>query len=127
MQVNIAKNYILGVVAVALLAFLSIAIVRIPSIAALSLSPLIIGILLGVLLSFVYHKKQDFIGLGVTFSAKKILRFGIILYGFNVSIAEIGEVGFIGIAACVFVVVCIMGLGVWIGMKWLKLDRDIAI
>ncbi|AQQ59070.1 membrane protein [Helicobacter bilis] len=127
MQVNIAKNYILGVVAVALLAFLSITIVRIPSIAALSLSPLIIGILLGVLLSFVYHKKQDSVGLGVTFSAKKILRFGIILYGFNVSIAEIGEVGFIGIAACVFVVVCIMGLGVWIGMKWLKLDRDIAI
>lgn len=127
MRVNIAKNYILGVVAVALLAFLSITIVRIPSIAALSLSPLIIGILLGVLLSFVYHKKQDSVGLGVTFSAKKILRFGIILYGFNVSIAEIGEVGFIGIAACVLVVVCIMGLGVWIGMKWLKLDRDIAI
>ncbi|TLD83359.1 YeiH family protein [Helicobacter trogontum] len=125
MQINI--NYMLGIAIVAILAALSIGIAKIPAVAALSLSPLIVGILLGVLLSFVYHKKQDVVGLGVTFSAKKILRFGIILYGFNVSIAEIGQVGFIGIVACIFVVAIVMGLGVWIGVKWLKLDRDIAI
>ena len=127
MQIDIAKNYIFGIILVALIAFLSIAIIKIPSISTLSISPLIIGILLGVSLSFFYHKKRDIIDLGVTFSAKKILRFGIILYGFNVSIAEITQVGFVGIAACIFVVVFIMLFGVWIGIKWLKLDRDIAI
>lgn len=126
MQNTTKKNYIFGILFVALLSSLSIAITQIP-IFTHTPSPLIIGILFGVLLSFYYHRNQDLFGIGVTFSAKKILRFGIILYGFNVSLAEIGHVGFVGIATCIFIVVCIMVIGVWIGTKWLKLDRDIAI
>ncbi len=127
MQKNVTKNYAIGIILVALLALASMFIARIPAVKILSLSPLIIGILLGVLLSFFYHKKHDDIGLGVTFSAKKILRFGIILYGFNVSLAEIGQVGFVGVLACIFVVAFILIVGVWIGVKWLKLDREIAL
>lgn len=127
MQTSMTKNYVFGIILVALIGLVSMAIVRIPAVANLSLSPLIIGILLGVLLSFFYHSRQDSIGLGVAFSAKKILRFGIILYGFNVSLMEIGQVGIVGVLACIFIVAFILIVGVWIGVKWLKLDKDIAI
>lgn len=126
MEKTTKKNYIFGIIFVALLSSLSIAVTHIPAFTHTP-SPLILGILFGILLSFYYQKRQDLLGSGVTFSAKKILRFGIILYGFNVSLAEIGQVGFVGIATCIFVVSLIMILGVWIGTKWLKLDRDIAI
>ena len=126
MQKSTTKSYIIGILFVALLSSLSISITQIPNFTHAP-SPLIIGILFGVLLSFYYHKKQDVLNIGVTFSAKKILRFGIILYGFNVSLAEIGHVGFVGIVTCIFVVSLIMIIGVWVGTKWLKLDRDIAI
>lgn len=126
MQTQTTKNYILGIIFVALISSLSVMVTQF-SIFKSNPSPLIIGILFGILLSFYYHKKQNLLSVGVTFSAKKILRFGIILYGFNVSLAEIGRVGFIGIATCIFVVICVMVVGVWIGTKWLKLDRDVAL
>ena len=121
------NTYIAGIIFTLLIAIVSMVMVCIPFIQSIHLSPLIIGVLLGVILSFLYHKNPSQYDKGVTFSAKKLLRFGIILYGFNVSLAEIGQVGIIGITCCIVVVIAILALGIWIGMKFFKLDRELAI
>ncbi len=125
---NISTNsYTMGILFVLVISAISMGLSFVPAILNLHISPLIIGVILGGFLSFIYHKDHIKYSDGVTFSAKKILRFGIILYGFNVSLLQIGQVGVAGVLSCIFIVVIILSLGVYIGVKFLKLDKDIAI
>ncbi len=127
MQHFLKNDYAIGILFVVIISAVSVGISFIPVVHVLHISPLIIGVILGGFLSFIYHKNHTIYDSGVTFSAKKILRFGIILYGFNVSLSEISQVGIVGVLACIFVVAVILALGIFIGIKVLKLDKDIAI
>ncbi|TLD87014.1 YeiH family protein [Helicobacter sp. MIT 05-5294] len=91
------------------------------------LSPLIIGVVFGILASPIFRKTQNKCEKAVVFSAKKLLRAGIILYGFNVTLQSIAFVGFNGILLSLFVVVFILSVGYFLGVKILKLDKEIAI
>ena len=93
----------------------------------LSLSPMIIGIVLGMLYanSLRNHLPATWVP-GIQFCSKKILRLGIILYGFRLTFQDVLNVGVAGILIdAVVVVVTILG-GVWLG-KLLKMDKDIAL
>lgn len=93
----------------------------------LSFSPMIIGIILGMLYanSLRNHLPETWVP-GIQFCSKKILRLGIILYGFRLTFQDVLNVGVAGILIdAVVVVVTILG-GVWLG-KLLKMDKDIAL
>lgn len=93
----------------------------------LSFSPMIIGILLGMVYanSLRMHLPETWVP-GIQFSSKKLLRLGIILYGFRLTFQDIAAVGQAGILVdAVIVTVTIVG-GYWIG-KLMKMDRDIAL
>ncbi len=93
----------------------------------ISFSPMIIGIILGMLYanSLRNHLPETWVP-GIQFCAKKILRLGIILYGFRLTFQDIIDVGVAGILIDVIIVfVTIIG-GVYLG-KLLKMDRDIAL
>lgn len=93
----------------------------------LSLSPMIIGIVLGMLYanSLRNHLPETWVP-GIQFCSKKLLRLGIILYGFRLTFQDILNVGTAGIVIdAIVVTVTILG-GVWLG-KLLKMDRDIAL
>lgn len=93
----------------------------------LSLSPMIIGIVLGMLYanSLRNHLPSTWVP-GIQFCSKKLLRLGIILYGFRLTFQDIVNVGTAGIVIDVIVVtVTILG-GVWLG-RLLKMDREIAL
>lgn len=93
----------------------------------LSFSPMIIGIVLGMLYanSLRNHLPETWVP-GIQFCSKKILRLGIILYGFRLTFQEVMNVGVAGITIdAIVVVVTILG-GVWLG-KLLKMDKDIAL
>lgn len=93
----------------------------------LSFSPMIIGILLGMLYanSLRSHLPETWVP-GIQFSSKKLLRLGIILYGFRLTFQDIAAVGTAGIVVdAIIVTVTIIG-GYWLG-KLLKMDRDIAL
>ncbi len=93
----------------------------------LSFSPMIIGIVLGMLYanSLRNHLPETWVP-GIQFCSKKLLRLGIILYGFRLTFQDIVNVGVAGILVdTVVVVVTILG-GVYVG-KLLKMDRDIAL
>ena len=93
----------------------------------LSFSPMIIGIILGMIYanSLRNHLPETWVP-GIQFSSKKILRLGIILYGFRLTFQDIAAVGVAGILIdAIVVTVTILG-GVAIG-KLLKMDRDLAL
>ena len=93
------------------------------------LSPLIIGILLGAMLSPFYptlnthYKIQS----GINFGAKKLLRLGIILYGSYITLGEIASLGLNGLFISVCVVCVVFLSAIFIGINILKLDRDICM
>lgn len=93
----------------------------------ISFSPMIIGIILGMLYanSLRNHLPETWVP-GIQFCSKKLLRLGIILYGFRLTFQDIINVGVAGIMIDVIVVVVTIIGGVYIG-KMLKMDRDIAL
>lgn len=93
----------------------------------ISLSPMIIGIILGMLYanSLRNHLPETWVP-GIQFCSKKILRLGIILYGFRLTLQDIAAVGTAGILVdAIVVTVTILG-GVMVG-KWMKMDRDLTL
>lgn len=93
----------------------------------LSFSPMIIGIILGMLYanSLRNHLPETWVP-GIQFCSKKLLRLGIILYGFRLTFQDIANVGTAGILIDVIVVaVTILG-GIYLG-RLLKMDKEIAL
>lgn len=120
-------NLINGFVLVLLISLSSMYIASCEFMVRYHISPLIIGVLLGILASSLYHHSKSSCDTGVVFSAKKLLRLGIILYGFRVSFDGIMSVGLSGTLISVSVVVGILVIGTFIGIKVFKLDRELAL
>lgn len=93
----------------------------------ISFSPMIIGIILGMLYanSLRNHLPETWVP-GIQFCSKKVLRLGIILYGFRLTFQDIVNVGVAGIVVDVIIVVVTILGGIWIG-RMLKMDRDTAL
>lgn len=94
----------------------------------LSLSPMIIGILLGMLYanSLRNHLPETWVP-GIQFCSKRLLRIGIILYGFRLTFQDIAAVGIAGITIdAIIVAVTIVG-GYLAGTKLLKMDPDLSM
>ncbi len=117
-----------GILLVALFAIASYTIAQISIIAALGLSPLIIGIVVGAIYGNTLHQHvpQEWHA-GINFSARKILRLAIILYGFSITLQEIASIGWQGILLAVIVVGTILPLGYFIGTKMLKMEPATAL
>lgn len=93
----------------------------------ISFSPMIIGIILGMLYanSLRNNLPETWVP-GIQFCSKKLLRLGIILYGFRLTFQDVAQVGAAGILIdAIIVTVTILG-GVYLG-KLMKMDRDIAL
>ena len=94
---------------------------------AMSFSPMIVGIILGMLYanSLRNNLPETWVP-GIQFCSKRVLRFGIILYGFRLTFQDITAVGLPAIIIDAIVVVGTILLGVFVG-KLLKMDRGIAL
>lgn len=95
---------------------------------ALSISPLIIGIVLGMIYANLLrmHLPETWVP-GIQFCSKRLLRIGIILYGFRLTFQDIAAVGVAGITVdAIIVAVTIIG-GYFIGYRVLKMDKDTAM
>ncbi|MCF0206888.1 MAG: YeiH family putative sulfate export transporter [Bacteroidales bacterium] len=94
---------------------------------ALSLSPMIVGILLGMIYAnTLRHDLPENWSQGIKFSSKQILRLGIILYGFRLTLTDVSEVGIVAIVIDTIIVCGTIGLGLLFG-KLLKMDKDITL
>lgn len=124
---NQKASMIHGVLLIALFACAAFYIGEAPFFKEISFSPMIIGIILGMIYAnSLRNNLPDTWVPGIQFCSKKILRLGIILYGFRLTFQDVVNVGVAGIVIdAIVVIVTILG-GVYLG-KLLKMDRDTAL
>ncbi len=122
------KEIVSGVVFVAIFAAAATYISTLDFIKHLGFSPLVIGIVLGIFYANTLHNKAPKAWQsGITFSAKKILRFAIVLYGFRITFQEIVSVGSEGFLVSLIMLSSTLLLGTFVGIKLFKMDRDTSI
>ncbi len=116
-----------GILLIALFACASFYIGEAQFLKDLSISPMIIGIILGMIYanSLRNHLPDTWVP-GIQFCSKRLLRIGIIFYGFRLTLQDIAVVGLPGVVIdLIIVIVTILG-GVMIG-KLLRMDKETAL
>ncbi len=122
------KGTISGIIFVAIFAAAATMISGIGAVKALGISPLVIGIVMGIFYANTLHNQiPSEWGTGITFSAKKILRFAIVFYGFRITFQQIADVGMDGFMVSLIMLSSTFLLGSYLGMKIFKMDRDTSM
>ena len=120
-------NTLHGILLIALFSFAAFYIAEIPFVKKLSFSPLIVGIILGMLYANILRNKLPETWVpGIKFCTKQILRAGIVLYGFRLTLTQVVEVGLPAIVIDSVIVVGTIFLGIWFG-RVLKMDKDTSL
>jgi len=86
------------------------------------ISPLTLAIVLGILLgNSIYPYLATWASSGVAISRTTILRTGVVLYGFRLTLQDVVHVGVAGVSIDLIMVVSTFLLAVWIGTRLLKM------
>jgi len=85
---------------------------------------IVIGIVIG---NTVYPRLASRCGDGVRLSKQTLLRAGIILYGFRLTLQDIAHVGVAGLAIDAAMLLSTFGLAWLVGVKLLRLEREAAL
>ncbi len=122
------QGTISGIIFVAIFAAAATAISQIAFFKSLGISPLVIGIVLGIFYANTLHQHiPSEWGTGITFSGKKILRFAIVFYGFRITFQQIMDVGLSGFTVSLIMLSTTFLLGTYLGIKVFKMDRDTSM
>ena len=98
-------NTLHGILLIVLFSFAAFYIAGFPLVKKLSFSPLIVGIVLGMLYANSLRNKLPETWVpGIRFCTKQVLRWGIILYGFRLTLSEVAAVGIPAVAVDLVVV-----------------------
>ena len=116
------RGYAPGLIAVTLLAWASIELHTLPQLAAVS--ALMIAIVLGMLLRNTVGLPSD-CAPGIRFSLRRILRFAIVLLGFQLSARQIAEVGGMGLFVVAVTLAAAFCFTTWLGRR-LGVDRKLS-
>jgi len=128
LSVNQNNGKLYGVLFVACFAIVATILSRLNFFQQLAISPLIIGIIIGMVFANTLRSKMPVSWQsGILFSTKIILRLAIVFYGFRLTFQNIADVGLAGIFVASMIISSTFILGYLIGTKYLKLDRDTTI
>jgi len=128
MKISEKKGAVMhGVLLIALFSFSAFYIAEFQWVKALYLSPLIVGIVLGMLYanSLRNHLPETWVP-GIKFCSKQILRLGIILYGFRLTFQQVLDIGGQAILMDTIVICGTLAIGLLAG-KLLKMDSDTSL
>lgn len=94
---------------------------------SLSLSPMIVGIVLGMLYanSLRNNLPETWVP-GIQFCSKRVLRIGIILYGFRLTFQDVTAVGLASVIVDAIIVAGTISIGLLVG-RLMKMDRGITL
>ncbi len=117
-----------GILFVAIFSAAATYIAGLGPVKSLGLSPLVIGIVMGIFYANTLHNQtpKEWQS-GITFSGKKILRFAIVIYGFRITFQQIAEVGLDGFLVSLIMLTSTLILGSWVGTKIFGMDKDTSI
>ncbi len=122
------QGTISGIIFVAIFAAAATMISNISFIKSLGISPLVIGIVMGIFYANTLHNHVPSAwSSGITFSGKKILRFAIVFYGFRITFQQIMEVGMSGFMVSLIMLSTTFLLGTYLGIKFFKMDKDTSM
>ncbi|HEU4663396.1 MAG TPA: putative sulfate exporter family transporter [Dokdonella sp.] len=117
-----------GLLLALLLGLAAVGLAAIPHVARLQLSALTLAIVLGMLLgNAVGARVPPASAAGIAFAQRSLLRAGVVLYGLRISFQQIAAIGPGALALDLAIVGSTLALGLWIGRRWLGLDRDTAL
>ncbi len=117
-----------GILFVAIFAAAATYIAGLAPIHKLGLSPLVIGIVMGIFYANTLHNKLPSAWeSGITFSGKKILRFAIVIYGFRITFQQIMAVGMEGFLVSLIMLSTTFILGTWLGNKIFGMEKDTSM
>jgi uncharacterized integral membrane protein (TIGR00698 family) len=121
-------NTLSGILFVALFSMAAMFITDYPFFKNLAISPLIIGIIIGVFYANTLRSKlpHEWVP-GILFSTKTLLRVAIIFYGFRLTFQNIAEVGLHGILISAIMVITTFIIGYLVGTKIFKFDKETTI
>ena len=95
---------------------------------AAGLSGLSLAIVLGMLVGNLgYARVAAQAEPGVVLSKQHLLRLGIVLYGLRLTVQDVAQVGMAGVLIDAVVVGATFVLAVWVGTRWLGLERSTAM
>ncbi len=119
---------IAGLLLVAALELAAAAISLTPAARALSLSPLVIGILIGMIHGNSLHARFTRAWhAGIHFASRRLLRLAIVLYGFQLTVQDIQAIGSAGVLLDLVIVFGTLALAWLIGVRFLGMDRETAL
>jgi uncharacterized integral membrane protein (TIGR00698 family) len=116
-----------GLLLAALLAAMAALLAQWGLMVQMGLSAMTLAIALGMLVgNTAFPRSPTAPGAGVDFARSVLLRAGIVLYGFRISLHDIGAVGWPGLLIGMAMVALTFGIAVHVGTRWLGLDRQTA-
>lgn len=116
-----------GILLIVLFSFSAFYIAEFEFVKRLSLSPLIVGIILGMLYANSLRNKLPETWVpGIKFCTKQVLRTGVVLYGFKLTFQQVMLVGLPAILVDCIIVSGTIILGVLLG-RLMKMDRQTAL
>jgi uncharacterized integral membrane protein (TIGR00698 family) len=120
--------YVRGLALAALIAALAMWGAGLPVFQRLGLSALTLAIVAGIVLgNTVFPRIAPFSQEGVDFARNRLLRLGIVLYGFRITFQQIGHIGWAGVLIDALVIVATFTLAVQLGTRAFGLDRQTAM
>lgn len=120
-------NTLHGILLIALFSCSAFYIAEFPFIKKLSFSPLIVGIILGMLYANSLRNRLPETWVpGILFCTKQILRTGIVLYGFRLTFQDVVNVGLPAVFIDIIIVTGTLLLGILVS-KLMKMDKDVAL
>ena len=90
----------------------------------ITLGALTLALIFGVLIGNAAPAQADSFADGISFAKKHLLRIGIVLYGFRLTWSSFESAGLSIFLVDAIVVVTTFLLSMWVGVRWLKLDRE---
>ena len=121
------KEFLHGILIILLFALAAFYIGDFEVVKSMSFSPMIVGIVLGMIYANTLRATLPATFTpGIQFCSKRILRLGIILYGFRLTLQDVTEVGIPAIIVDALMVTITICGGVMVG-KWLKMDKEISL
>jgi len=122
-----SKGFYYGIGLMAAFSVVAFFIASLDAVKALSFSPLIVGIILGMVYANTFRSKlpESWVP-GLKFCTKQILRTGIVLYGFRLTLTEVAAVGLPAIVVDIIIIAGTIALGIALG-KAMKMDADTAL
>ena len=127
MQSKFQLPSIPGLLLIVLFAAVATALSTLSFFTHLSLSPLVVGILIGIVFANTLGRYlPEECRSGLKFCSKRILRIGIIFFGFRLTLTDVAQVGLSAVALDIFIVCSTIGLGLLVG-KWLNMDKETTL